>query len=40
LDTFYVYRSSDGAKPSGEDEIRELQRVLQKAATDVDAVVP
>jgi [protein-PII] uridylyltransferase len=40
LDTFYVYRSSDGAKPSGEDEIRELQRVLQKAATDVDAAAP
>ncbi|MFM7374840.1 MAG: ACT domain-containing protein, partial [Chthoniobacterales bacterium] len=33
LDTFYVYRSSDGAKLSGEDEIRDLQRALHKAAT-------
>lgn len=34
LDTFYIYRASDGAKLSGEDEIRELQRVLQQAAVD------
>jgi len=33
LDTFYIYRSSDGAKLSAEDEIRDLQRALHKAAT-------
>ncbi|MBJ7259596.1 MAG: [protein-PII] uridylyltransferase [Chthoniobacterales bacterium] len=33
LDTFYVYRSRDGAKISGEEEIRDLQRALHDAAT-------
>lgn len=32
LDTFYVYRASDGGKLSAEEEIRELQRCLQAAA--------
>jgi [protein-PII] uridylyltransferase len=33
LDTFYIYRSSDGAKLSEEGEIRHLQLTLQQAAT-------
>jgi [protein-PII] uridylyltransferase len=33
LDTFYVYRASDGAKLSGDEEIANLQRTLQRAAT-------
>jgi [protein-PII] uridylyltransferase len=33
LDTFYVYRASDGAKLSGDEEIANLQRTLQQAAT-------
>jgi len=35
LDTFYVYRASDGAKLSSENEVRHLQRALQEAATAV-----
>jgi [protein-PII] uridylyltransferase len=35
LDTFYVYRASDGGKLSSENEVRHLQRALQEAATAV-----
>jgi len=40
LDTFYVYRASDGAKLSGDEEIANLQRTLQQAATAVSTSAP
>jgi [protein-PII] uridylyltransferase len=41
MDTFYLTRTEDGAKLSGEDEIKQLQRSLHQAAVaDATAALP
>jgi len=40
MDTFYLTRAKDGAKLSGEREIRRLQRTMQEAAVPNGASLP
>jgi hypothetical protein len=40
MDTFYLSRAADGAKISGDHDVRELQRALHDAAVAVPGTDP